>query len=264
MLLAVLVWLLSIGIVAVFAIRKWWFPAAINVLGREFDSYFVLTSAITGAIFIVAQLALGWLILRHKDRGRRPQGPDGNHMLELLWTGAAAILFVGLALATNSIWAKVHMAVPSPNALRVEVLAKQFSWSFRYAGADGKFGRTELRLINDANGNPFGIDDRDPAGRDDVVSAAIRVPVNTPVRLTMRSRDVIHSFFVRELRMKQDVVPGMEIALPFLADTTGTFEIACSELCGLGHHQMRSTLIVMTQEDYDQWQKQMLDQLKQQ
>jgi cytochrome c oxidase subunit 2 len=264
MLLAVLVWLLSIGIVALFAVRRWWFPAAINALGREFDGYFALTSLVTGAIFVAAQLALGWLILRNRDRGDRPGGPEGNNKLEVLWTAAAGVIFVGLAVATTSIWAKVHMEVPSPNALRIDGLAKQFSWSFRYAGPDGKFGRTDIRQINDANGNPFGIDEKDPAGRDDLVSAAIRVPVNTPVRLTLHSRDVIHNFFVRELRMKQDVVPGMEVALPFLADKTGTYEVACSELCGLGHHQMRSTLIVMSQEDFDQWQKQMLDQLKQQ
>ena len=101
----------------------------------------------------------------------------------------------------------------------IEVLAKQFAWSFRYPGPDGKFGHTDLKLINDADGNPFGLDDKDPAGKDDIVSASLKVPVGKPIKLIMHSRDVIHNFFVRELRMKQDIVPGMEIPLHFQADT---------------------------------------------
>ncbi len=258
--LAILVWLLAIGVVGISAGKRWWFPPAINVLGREFDDNFVLTCVLTGVIFLAAQILLGVAISRFRDRGQAPRQSEANPRMELAWTAIGAVLFVGVAVMSARIWAGVHMTTPSPNALRVEALAKQFAWSFRYAGPDGKFGRTDIRQINDSTGNPFGLDDRDPAGRDDIVSGAIRVPVNAPVRLVLRSRDVIHNFFVRELRMKQDVVPGMEIAIPFLADTTGTFEIACSELCGLGHHQMRSTLIVMTQEDFDQWLKQTSEQ----
>ena len=98
------------------------------------------------------------------------------------------------------------------------MLGKQFAWSFRYPGPDGKFGRTDLKLINDAAGNPFGLDEKDPAGKDDIVSASLKVPAGKPIKLIMHSRDVIHNFFVRELRMKQDIVPGMEIPLHFQAD----------------------------------------------
>ena len=130
--------------------------------------------------------------------------------------------------------------------MKIEVMAKQFAWSFRYPGPDGKFGRTDLKLINDAGGNPFGIDDKDPAGKDDIVSASLKVPAGKPIQLIMRSRDVIHNFFVRELRLKQDIVPGMEIPFHFQADVIGVYEVPCSELCGLGHHQMRTTLEVMS------------------
>ena len=124
--------------------------------------------------------------------------------------------------------------------MQIQVLAKQFAWSSAIAGPDGKFGRTDIKLINDANGNPFGLDEKDPAAKDDIVSASLKVPVGKPIMLILRSRDVIHNFFVRELRMKQDIVPGMEIPFHFQADKIGTYEVPCSELCGLGHHQMRT------------------------
>jgi cytochrome c oxidase subunit 2 len=99
----------------------------------------------------------------------------------------------------------------------------------------------------------MGLDDKDPDAKDDIVSASLKVPVGRPIQLIMHSRDVIHNFFVRELRMKQDIVPGMEIPLHFQADKIGIYEVPCSELCGLGHFQMRTTMQVMSQADFDQW-----------
>src|SRR5437773_11409101 len=118
-------------------------------------------------------------------------------------------------------------------------------------GPDSKLGRTDLKFINDANRNPFGIDESDPAGKDDIVNAALKVPVNKPILLILRSRDVIHNFFVRELRMKQDLVPGMEIPFHFTTTKIGTYEVSCSDLCGLGHSHMRSTLQVMSEEEFE-------------
>ena len=100
-----------------------------------------------------------------------------------------------------------------------------------------------------------GIDEADPAGKDDIVNATLKVPVGKPILLILRSRDVIHNFFVRELRMKQDIVPGMEIPFHFQADKIGTYEVPCSELCGLGHSQMRTTMEVMTEENFEKWKK---------
>lgn len=261
MLLAILVWLLAATVAVLFGIRKWWFPEGINAHARAFDEYFLITLLLTGTIFILAQFFLGWLILRNRNRRDPVVHSEGNNRLEFVWTAAAALLFVGIAAASSTIWSNLHIDQPSPQALRIETMAKQFAWSFRYPGVDGKFGRTAIKFINDANGNPFGLDEADPAAKDDIVTSAVRVPVNTPIVLQLKARDVIHNFFVRELRLKQDLVPGMDIPLAFTADKPGAYEVACSELCGLGHHQMRTTLIVMEKPEFDAWLKQMAAQL---
>src|SRR5580704_5117293 len=258
MLLAAVLWILTIAIYILFAGKVWWFPDPISQHGIAYDQQFTITLAVTGVIFFIAQMALGLAIFRYRARGRAVEYSHGNNKLEVLWTSAAAFLFVGLVLMGSRIWAGVHFEKAPPDALEIQVLAKQFAWAFRYAGPDGKFGRTDIKQINDANGNPFGIDEKDPNGKDDIVNAALKVPVGKPILLTLRSKDVIHNFFVRELRMKQDIVPGMEIPFHFQADKVGIYEVPCSELCGLGHSQMRTTMQVMSQADFDQWMQQQL------
>ena len=226
-----------------------------HALGTQFS----LTMAL-GAVFLAAQIALGWVIIRYRSSAPAVEsGSLGNNRLEWIWTSVAAALFIGLSVLSTAIWAGVHLDKAPPNALRIEAVAKQFAWNFRYAGPDGKFGRTKAELISDANGNPFGLDDTDPIGRDDLTVAALRVPAGRPVVLLLHSRDVIHNFFVRELRIKQDLMPGMEIPLHFTADKPGTYEVACSELCGLGHHQMRTQLIVLEAAAFAQWQRELLE-----
>lgn len=260
MLLAPIVWILTIGIVILFAGKYWWFPPAINQHGQQYDQQFMFTLVVTGVIFFLAQMALGWVIFKFRDDGRRAEYSHGNNKLEALWTSAAAVLFVGLVLMGTTIWANVHFNPPPADSMVIEVVGKQFAWSFRYPGPDGKFGRTDLKLVSDSSGNPFGIDDSDPASKDDIVGSAVKVPAGRPILLRMQARDVIHNFFVRELRLKQDLVPGMLIPFHFQADTIGTYEVACSELCGLGHHQMRSTLQVMSDADFQKWQQEQLAQ----
>lgn len=262
MLLAPIIWILTAVIVYFFAAGNWWFPPSISAHGAAYDQQFKITLIVTGVIFVLAQLALGWAIFKFKDNGKRAQYSHGNNVLEVFWTGAAAVLFVGLVLMGTRIWAAVHFEEAPPGALKIEVLAKQFAWSFRYPGVDGKFGKTDIKFINDSAGNPFGIDDSDPAGKDDLVAPVIRVPVGKPIELILHSRDVIHNFFVRELRLKQDIVPGMEIPFHFQADVIGTYEVPCSELCGLGHSQMRSTLIVMSEADFEKWKQEQAAQNK--
>jgi cytochrome c oxidase subunit 2 len=213
---------------------------------------------VTGIIFVLAQFALGWAIFRYRDKGRRAHYSHGNNKWEVVWTSATAILFVGIVLMGTRIWVAVHLAEPDPNAMPIELMSKQFAFAFRYPGVDGKFGNTDLKLVNDAAGNPFGLDDKDPASKDDIVSASLKVPIGKPIKLIMHSRDVIHNFFVRELRLKQDIVPGMEIPLYFQADKPGVYEIPCSELCGLGHFQMRSTMEVMSEGDFEKWKLQQI------
>ena len=256
MLLAPVVWVLTVVICYFFIAQTWWFPPPISQHGLDYDSQFMRTLVVVGIIFFLAQFALGYVIVKFKDDGRRAQYSHGNNKLEAIWTSAAAVLFIGLVLMGAKIWAGVHFEEAPANAMIVEVMAKQFAWSFRYPGPDGKFGKTDLKLINDAAGNPMGIDEKDPAGKDDIVSASLRVPVGKPINLRMQSRDVIHNFFVRELRMKQDIVPGMEIPFHFQADKVGIYEVPCSELCGLGHFQMRTTMQVMSDSDFEQWKQQ--------
>src|SRR5437763_8661748 len=255
MLLAPIIWILTVIICYVFAAKIWWFPPPVSAHGIEYDAQFMRTLVITGIIFFLAQIALGYVIMRFRDNGGRASYSHGNNKMEALWTSATAVLFIGIVLMGTRIWASVHFVEAPADAIPIEVLGKQFAWSFRYPGPDGKFGRTDLKLINDANGNPFGLDDKDPASKDDIVSGSLKVPAGKPIKLILHSRDVIHNFFVRELRLKQDIVPGMEIPFHFQADVVGTYEIPCSELCGLGHHQMRSTLQVMSQADFDKWKQ---------
>lgn len=250
---ALLLSLIAAAVGYAFAARPFWFPPAITRYGLAFDAQFSGTLWVAGAVFLLAQLALAWLALRNRNDGRRAAHSHGDLRLEALWTAATAVLFLGLALAGTRLWANMRMADEPAGALPVEVLSRQFAWSFRYPGPDGVFGRTDLKLVDDDAGNPFGIDPTDPAARDDVVSASLRVPAGRPVKLILRSRDVIHSFFVPELRLKQDLVPGMEIPLYFQADKPGVYEVPCSELCGLGHFQMRTTLRVMRPAEFERW-----------
>jgi cytochrome c oxidase subunit 2 len=258
MLLAPVIWALTVVICYCFIAKTWWFPPAISEHGLAYDGQFMRTLIVVGIIFFLAQFALGYVIVRFRNDGGRASYSHGNNKLETVWTSATALLFLGLVIMGTKIWAGVHFDEAPANSVNIEVMAKQFAWSFRYPGADGKFGHTDLKLVNDSNGNPMGIDDKDPASKDDIVSASLKVPVGRPIKLIMHSRDVIHNFFVRELRMKQDIVPGMEIPLHFQADKIGVYEVPCSELCGLGHYQMRTTMQVMSQADFDQWMQQQL------
>jgi cytochrome c oxidase subunit 2 len=238
---------------ALFYQPRWWFPEAISAHARSYDAHFLLTLCVIGGIFVFAQGLLAWVVIRGRDRGQTASDATGSQRLEVVWTAATAVVFLGLAIAGQAIWAETHLQARAGRVLVVEVLAKQFAWSYRYAGADGVFGGVDIRQIDDAGGNPFGIDSKDTRGRDDITAPLLRVPAGQAVELRLKSRDVIHNFFVRELRLKQDVVPGMTIPLRFTAETPGTYEVPCSELCGLGHHQMRSSLVVMTPEAFAEW-----------
>jgi cytochrome c oxidase subunit 2 len=231
----------------------WWPPSPITSFGREVDQQFFRTYIIVGAVFVVCQIALGWVVWRYRDRGGRATYSHGNQTMEVLWTLATLILFVGLGVYAERAWAEVHFMSAAPVAVQIEVQGQQFKWYFRYPGPDGKFGRIAPEYAKDSEQNFFGLDPNDPAGKDDIVTPVIAIPVNREVELTIRSKDVTHSFFVRELRLKQDAVPGMVIHLHFTATQIGEYEIACAELCGLGHHQMRSFLQVKSEPDYENW-----------
>ena len=174
----------------------------------------------------------------------------------------AAVIVVGvevLALGTfgTKAWASIYFTPPSANAMPVQAQAGQFAFYFRYPGPDGKFGPIHPEQINEATENFFGLDTtHDQDSKDDVVTAEMAVPVNREIRLLMHAKDVGHSFFVRELRIQQDFVPGLDLSVHFTPTKIGRYEIVCTQLCGLGHYNMKAYLEVMSQEDFDKWLKQ--------
>lgn len=252
MLLGVILILVALTGCALFAFRPVWFPIAITGEALAWDRQFNWTLWITGIIFLLVQILLAWTIVRGR-KNLAASSRTGHRGLEIGWMIVTAALFLNLAARGSRGWARVPGQSPAKEA--IEVYSHQFAWNFRYPGPDGRFGRTGNSFISDSGGNPFGIDPEDPAGKDDIVMASLRIPAGRDVLLLLHSRDVIHDFFVRELRTKQDIVPGMEIPLEVHVDRPGQYEIACAELCGLGHSQMRSLMIVMQPEEYDQWKR---------
>ena len=252
---AIFLVVMTVITVYIFWAKIWWFPPAITNFGHEIDAQFMRTLIITGVVFVAAQFGLAFAIYKFRDQGQKAAYFEGNNTMEIIWTLATVVLFVGLGLYARSAWAEVHFMGASEGALPIEITAQQFAWNFRYAGPDGKFGRTKPELVSASTGNPVGLDSTDPSSKDDVVSPVIAVPVGREVELIIRSQDVTHSFYVRELRLKQDAVPGMEIHMHFTADVPGNYEIACAELCGLGHYRMHSMLQAMSEPDFEKWMK---------
>jgi len=250
-LLALLLIVFVVATVYVFAARLYLPPPPISHDAALVDHQYNLTLYATGAAFILAQLGLAYAILRFRDRGQRARFTRGNAALEILWTSVTLLVFVGLGILGRRAWADVRFAPSASGAIEVEATTNQFVYTFRYPGPDGKFGRLDPSLINAPAGNPLGVDSNDPAGGDDIVVAELTVPVDRPIEVLLRSQDVIHNFFVRELRLQQDAVPGIRIPLHFTANRVGTYEIVCTQLCGLGHYKMHSLLHVVSEVDYE-------------
>jgi cytochrome c oxidase subunit 2 len=234
----------------------WWFPPAITPVGHQIDQQFFITFVVTGIVFVLAQLALAWMVFRYRDQGRKARFVRGSHVLEVVWTTITLVIFVGLGVMASHAWGEVHFGGPSPGALQVEVTGVQFQWNFRYPGPDGKFGRIVPKDIDASVGNPLGLDPSDSAAKDDIVVPDLYLPVDRQIELMLRSQDVIHSFFVRELRIKQDCVPGIIIPIHFSVSKIGNYEVTCNQLCGLGHYHMHAMLHVLSQADFAKWEKQ--------
>ena len=250
--LAVIIWIITILSVVLFFVRKWWFPEAISQHAPALDRQFMITIVVVGISFAAAQFALGWAVWKFRDTGKpgdRALYTHGSNRLEVLWTVITAVIFIALAVMGQSVWASLRLHDAPPGSYTVEVVAQQFQWNFHYAGADNKFGRTDPALIDDGTLNFIGLDPADAAGRDDSVTAALAIPVNRPVELRLRSKDVIHNFWVPQLRFKQDLVPGMEIKVNFIANKVGKYELACAELCGQLHFKMKSYMLVLPEDE---------------
>jgi cytochrome c oxidase subunit II len=260
-LLSLLIVTLVVVTVYIFISKLWVAPPAITSFGEEIDHQYDLTLAVTGTVFILSQLGLAYAIFRFRDRGQRARYTHGNNAMEVIWTTATIILFVGLGLMGYRAWADMRFTQPAPDAIKVEVTENQFVFNFRYPGADGKFGKLDPKLISASTGNPLGLDPNDPVGKDDIVVPTLTIPVNREIELLLRSQDVIHNFFVRELRLQQDAVPGLVIPMHFTANKIGRYEVVCTQLCGLGHYRMRTFMDVVSGADYQNFLKQQAQQL---
>ncbi len=256
---ALAIWIVALALLLPAIFGPWQPPEAITPLAREIDRHLHVTFLLTATIFVVSQAALGYAVWRF---GRKRSGPaqyfEANNRWEMLWTSAGAALFIGLSLMSYSAWAEARIdterhAPGGADRLVVEVVGQQFVWNMRYPGPDGKFGPTDPKLIDDSIGNSLGVDRDNPDGADDIVVPRLALPVNREVELVLTSKDVLHSFFVPELRLKLDTVPGLVGRLRFTPDKVGEYEIACAELCGLGHYRMRAYMDVMEPARFENW-----------
>jgi cytochrome c oxidase subunit II len=252
---AILLAAIALASVALFLSHVWWMPAAGAQHASVLDDQFNWTLIDTGGAFLLAQLALAAFVWKFRAHdGPSKPFPNGIRIAVIV-----SAIFIGLELVSaatvgRSAWASMYSGTADANVIRVQATGQQFAFYFRYPGPDGKFGPMHVERIDASVGNYFGLDRiKDPASKDDVTSATLALPVNHPVELLLAAQDVIHGFYVRELRIQQDMVPGMQIPVHFTPTRVGRYEIACSQLCGLGHYRMRAYLQVMSEEDFQKW-----------
>ena len=259
--LLLIIWLITFASTYFFVAKTWWLPVAASASGAAIDQQFTYTFIAMGVVFVAAQAGLGLFVWKYRDRsGTQAYYSHGNTKLEVLWTSLTAVLFFGLVLIGAHLWAEERFDPVKPDAVQVEATGMQFAWYFRYPGKDGRYARTKPELEDASAGGEaaVGLDSTDPSSKDDVVSSTMVLPVNREVDLTLRSLDVIHSLFIPSMRFKQDAVPGLMIHMHFTPTQVGEYEIACAELCGLGHYKMRASLRVVSEADYEAWMAQRL------
>lgn len=252
--LGLVIWLITLASVGMFVSKRWWFPESISEHGGAVDRQFMITILVVGIAFAAAQIGLGWVVWKYRDSAAaaRATYSHGNNRLEVVWTVVTAIIFISLAVMGQRVWAALHLHAAPAGSYTVEVVAQQFSWNFHYHGKDNVFGRTDPKLIDDSALNYVGLDDTDPNAKDDSVVSTLVVPVNRPIELILKSKDVTHSFFVPQLRFKQDLVPGMAIPVHFTVNKIGKYELACAELCGMNHYKMKSYMLVLPENEFNE------------
>lgn len=235
-----------------------------SVEGEKLDLMFMITTAITGLVFVITQVLLFWFAYKYQESdNRKAFYYPHNNKLELLWTTVPAIFLTVLVVFGLKYWFKITADAPK-DAVVVEVTGHQFAWEFRYPGADGMLGKKNFKLTTSKNN--LGVDFEDPASRDDIhVSNTLHIPVGVPVKMVINSQDVIHDVGLPHFRLKMDAVPGIPTTQWFtpkyttaeMKQKTGnpdfTYEIACDQLCGANHFAMRGVIIVETMEEYKKW-----------
>jgi len=258
MLVAIVFILLVIGSIAFHLVSPWWFTPLASNWGT-IDLTVDITFWVTGAVFIAVNLFMAYAVIRYRNRGANspparyePENPKLELWLTIFTAiGVAAMLAPGLYVWNDF----VH--VPD-EAWEFEVVGEQWRWTYRLPGKDNKLGTSDAKFVSLTN--PLGVNPRDPHGQDDLIilSNTVHIPIDKPVKANLRAKDVLHNFAVAEFRVKMDLVPGLVTYLWLTPTRTGTFDVLCEELCGLGHFTMRGKVTVDTQEDFDAWQAQQM------
>jgi cytochrome c oxidase subunit 2 len=253
MALAIVVAILIGGSVLFHLLSPWYFtPIASN--WTSIDTAVNVTFWVTGAVFVAINSFMVYALIRYDSRrgGKAHYEPE-NAKLErrlTLWTtvGIATLLAPGLYA-----WDK-FVTIPT-NATIVEAVGQQWQWSFRFPGRDGVLGTTDPRYVTAEN--PFGLNPKDPYSKDDVVveDNTLHIPIGKPIKMVLRSKDVLHDFFVPQFRARMNLVPGLVTYFWFTPTKIGMYEVLCAQLCGIGHYTMRGKVIVDTQRDFDAWMK---------
>ncbi|HKE12671.1 MAG TPA: cytochrome C oxidase subunit II [Myxococcota bacterium] len=234
------------------AFRFWHLPVDGSWHGHTLDRHLLLNLWIALGLFALANILLVIGVVSH----RRTHRPIHKFTLEYLPLTAFAAVFLFLGIRANSLWATQRYTGAAPDALQVEVTGLQFAWYFRYPGADATFGLARNELVSAAEGNPVGLDLRDPHGADDIVRSQLVLPAGREVDLTLRAVDVIHGFAIPEMRLKQNAVPGMTQHIHFTPERPGDYAILCTQVCGLGHYRMQAMLRVLPAPQFDDWLRQ--------
>ncbi|OGT82577.1 MAG: cytochrome-c oxidase [Gammaproteobacteria bacterium RIFCSPLOWO2_02_FULL_52_10] len=249
--LAVVIILLVVATIVFHFASPWWFTPIASNWGT-IDTTVQITFWVTGAVFIAINLFLAYVIVkyRHKEAGRAHYEPE-NTKLEVWLTSITALGVAAMLAPGLFVWAD-FVNVPE-DAAEVEVVGQQWRWSYRFPGADGVFGSTDIP--NMSVDNPFGINPDDPAGQDDILvnDNTVHVPLNKPIKFLLRSKDVLHDFAVAQFRVKMDLVPGMVTYIWLTPTKTGTYDILCEELCGMAHYAMRGAVVVNEENEFDSW-----------
>lgn len=231
----------------------YWAPEVVTVGGKRVDALLNFIFYLTAAVFVLTQAVYIYYLVKYRRRpGVKAHYSHGNNKLEIIWTAIPTAIFIGLVIYSNRLWGELH-STPPEDSIKIDVVSYQFGWDMRYPGADGQLGKVDVHTYS--VDNKFGLVPDDPAGDDDFSSTELVIPVGKPVHLYLHSRDVIHSFYVPEFRLYQAAVPGRTIAWVWFETTkTGNFQLACSQICGSGHYNMKAPIRVVSQEEFDKWQ----------
>jgi cytochrome c oxidase subunit II len=251
MAVALILLLILIGSVVFHLLSPWWFtPIATN--WSYIDDTINITFWITGTAFFAVVAFMAYCVFRfHHKEGRQAAYNPENKRLEW-WLSVGTGIGVAAMLAPGLVVWHQFVTVPA-DATQVEVMGQQWQWSFRLPGKDGRLGTTDVRNVSPDN--PMGLNRDDPYGQDDVVieNGDLHLLLGKPVKVLLRSVDVLHDFYVPEFRAKMDLVPGMVTYFWIKPIRTGTFDVLCSQLCGAAHADMRAKVIVEGEGEYHVW-----------